>query len=75
MRRVYQLNAWLSGFRNVLLGPKLQTEILQRLEKDSATAMGLSGEICVTYSMILHHLHNLEGRGIFEKVSSKKSFE
>jgi predicted transcriptional regulator len=37
--------------------------------------MRLSGEIDVTYSTILHHLHNLESRGIIERASSKPPFE
>jgi predicted ArsR family transcriptional regulator len=74
MRKVYHPNAWLSGFRNVRPGLERRTEILQKLEKGSATAMGLSGEIGVTYSTILHHLHNLEGRGIIERESTRPPF-
>jgi predicted ArsR family transcriptional regulator len=51
-----------------------RTEILHKLEKSSATAKGLSGEISVTYSTILHHLHNLEDRGIIERVSTNPPF-
>jgi predicted ArsR family transcriptional regulator len=75
MRRIYHPNAWLSGFRNVRPGLERRTEILRKLEQSSATAMVLSGEIDITYSTILHHLHNLEGRGIIERASSKPPFE
>jgi predicted ArsR family transcriptional regulator len=74
MRRIYHPNAWLSGFRNVRPGLQRRTEILHKLEKSSATAKGLSGEISVTYSTILHHLHNLEDRGIIERTSTKPPF-
>ena len=74
MRRTYHPNAWLSGFRNVRPGLERRTEILHKLEKGSATAKGLSGEISVTYSTILHHLHNLEDRGIIERTSSTPPF-
>jgi predicted ArsR family transcriptional regulator len=70
----YTNKVWAKKRYNVRPGLERRTEILHKLEKSSATAKGLSGEISVTYSTILHHLHNLEDRGIIERVSTNPPF-
>ena len=75
MQEAYHPNAWLSDFRNVKAGLERRTEILCILETCLATANQLSERINVTYSTILYHLHNLEGRGIIKKAGVKTPYE
>ena len=74
MQEIYHPNAWFSDFRNVKAGLERRTSILRILEQSSATANQLSERIDVTYSTILYHLHNLESRGIIEKVDAKPHY-
>lgn len=62
-REGYHPNAYLTAFRNVKLGLKARTMILEFLEKTSAEARLISKETGLPYSVVLHHLKLLESKG------------
>lgn len=72
-REGYHPNAYLTAFRNVKLGLKARTMILEFLEKTSAEARLISKETGLPYSVVLHHLKLLESKGIVQRKSSRPS--
>ncbi len=69
----YHPNAHLTDFRNVKLGLKARTIILDFLERSSADTKVISNETGLPYSVVLHHLKLLESRGIVQRKSKRPS--
>ncbi|MEM3783466.1 MAG: winged helix-turn-helix domain-containing protein [Candidatus Bathyarchaeia archaeon] len=72
-REGYHPNAYLTDFRNVKLGLKARTIILDFLERSSADAKLISKETSLPYNVVLHHLKLLESRGIVQRKSGRPS--
>jgi predicted ArsR family transcriptional regulator len=60
-------NAHLSCVRNVRLGLRARTLILNALEKRSLDAKTIAGETNMHYGVVLHHLKLLEVEEIVER--------
>lgn len=69
----YHPNAYLTAFRNVKLGLKARTAILNFLEQNSADAKEIAKQIGLPYNVTLHHLKLLEARGIVQRKGSRPS--
>lgn len=69
----YHPNAYLTEYRNVKLGLKARTIILDFLERKSAEAKLISKETSLPHNVVLHHLKLLEARGIVQRKSGRPS--
>ncbi|MEM3770191.1 MAG: winged helix-turn-helix domain-containing protein [Candidatus Bathyarchaeia archaeon] len=72
-REEYHPNAYLTDFRNVKLGLKARTLILNFLEKSSSNAKTVAKETGLPYNVVLHHLKLLESKGIAKRESKRPS--
>ncbi|MEM3874756.1 MAG: hypothetical protein QXU45_06450 [Candidatus Bathyarchaeia archaeon] len=72
-REGYHPNAYLTDFRNVKLGLKARTLILNFLEKSTADARTVAKETGLPYNVVVHHLKLLEARGIVKRGSKRPS--
>lgn len=71
LKVVYHPNAYLTGIRNVKLGLKARTKILETLETDSFTARNIAKETSLHYSVVLYHLKLLEKEGIVQRKGNR----
>ena len=72
-RAEYHPNAYLTDFRNVKVGLRARTLILNFLEKSSTDAKTVAKETGLPYNVVLHHLKLLEARGIVKRGSKRPS--
>ncbi|MBC7130203.1 winged helix-turn-helix transcriptional regulator [Candidatus Bathyarchaeota archaeon] len=73
-KEAYNPNAYLSHFRNVKLGLKTRSEILDFLEKINAADVGtISKNVGLPYGVVLHHLKLLETQGIVGRRGKRPS--
>ncbi|MEM3617766.1 MAG: hypothetical protein QXK47_01685 [Candidatus Bathyarchaeia archaeon] len=72
-REEYHPNAYLIDFRNVRLGLKARTLILNFLEKSTADARTVAKETGLPYNVVVHHLKLLEARGIVKRGGKRPS--
>ena len=72
-REGHHPNAYLTDFRNVKLGLKARTLILNFLERTSADAKTVAKETGLPYNVVVHHLKLLEARGIVKRGSKRPS--
>lgn len=70
-REAYHPNAYLSNIKNIRLGLRSRTRILNVLDKRSVDAKTISGETEMHYGVVMHHLRLLEAEGIIERKQSK----
>jgi len=63
----YHPNAYLAEFRNVKLGLKARTAILNLLERGSADVKVIARDTGLPYGVIMHHLKLLEANGIVQR--------
>jgi predicted transcriptional regulator len=66
-KETWHPNAYLSGVRNVRLGLRARTLILNALEKRSMDAKTIADEADMHYGVVLHHLKLLEVEEIVER--------
>jgi len=66
-KETWHPNALLSRVRNVRLGLRARTAILNALEKRSMNAKTIAGETNMHYGVVLHHLKLLEVEEIVER--------
>lgn len=71
LREAYHPNAYLSDVKNVKLGLRARTRILNVLEKFSVDAKKIAKEAEMHYRVVLYHLRLLEAEGIVERKGSK----
>lgn len=71
LRETYHPNAYLENVKNIKLGLRARTRILNLLEKLSADAKTVSKEAEMPYGVVMHHLRLLETEGIVERKGSK----
>jgi len=67
IRETYHPNAYLSSIRNVKLGLKARTRILNVLEIHSGDAKTLAQEAGMPYWVVIHHLRLLEAEETVER--------
>jgi predicted transcriptional regulator len=73
LREVYHPNAYLVDFRNIKLGLRARTHILNALERGSADAKTIGKDTRMSYGVVMHHLKLLEARGIVHRKGGKPS--
>jgi predicted transcriptional regulator len=67
----YHPNSYLTEIKNVRLGLKARTRVLNTLEKDSTDARTVANEAGMHYGVVMHHLRLLEKEGIVKHTSDK----
>ncbi|MBS7620812.1 winged helix-turn-helix transcriptional regulator [Candidatus Bathyarchaeota archaeon] len=72
-REEYHPNAYLTDFKNVKLGLKARTLILNFLERSSTDAKTIAKETGLPYNVVMHHLKLLETKGIAKRESKRPS--
>ncbi|MEM3536151.1 MAG: hypothetical protein QXF44_00080 [Candidatus Bathyarchaeia archaeon] len=70
-REAFHPNAYLSNIRNIKLGLKARTCILNTLERLSSDANTISKETSLPYHVVMHHLKLLEAEKIVERKGRK----
>ena len=71
LKEAYYPNAYLSNIRNIKLGLKARTRLLDVLERLSVDAKTIAKETGMPYGVIIHHLRLLEAEGIVERKGRK----
>ncbi|RJS79589.1 hypothetical protein CW708_01980 [Candidatus Bathyarchaeota archaeon] len=75
LREVYHPNAYLSDLRNIKLGLKARTKILDFLEKRfPVDAKTIARETKLHYNVVIHHLKLLETEKIVERSGGRPYF-
>jgi predicted ArsR family transcriptional regulator len=67
VKDIWHPNAYLSGVRNVKLGLRARTLVLNMLEKRSANAKTIANDAGLHYGVVMHHLKLLEVEEIVER--------
>ncbi|MDH5481346.1 MAG: hypothetical protein OEY22_00495 [Candidatus Bathyarchaeota archaeon] len=70
-KEVYHPNAYLTDIKNVKLGLRARTQILNILEKHSVDAQTIGKEAETSYRVVLHHLRLLETDGTVKRKGSR----
>jgi len=70
-KEAYHPNAYLSDIRNIKLGLRARTRILNVLDTHSVDSKIIAKETGMTYRVIMHHLRLLEAEGIVERKEGK----
>jgi len=73
VKEVYHPNAYLADFRNVKLGLRARTHVLNALEKFSADAKTIAKHKGLHYGVVMHHLKLLETRGLVQRKGHRPS--
>jgi len=73
LREKYHPNAYLANVRNVRLGLRARTKILNTLEKGSSDARTIADEAAMHYGVVMHHLKLLGSEGIVRRGGRKPS--
>ncbi len=71
IRETHHPNAYLTDIRNVKLGLRARTQLLNVLEKHSANAKTIGKEAEMPYGVVMHHLRLLEAEGTVERKGSR----
>lgn len=71
IKESYHPNAYLASIRNVKLGLRARTQILNVLEKYSDDAKTIGKEARMPYRVVIHHLRLLETEGTVERKGSR----
>lgn len=70
-KEAYHPNAYLSDIKNIRLGLRARTRILNFLDQSSVDAKTISREAGMHYGVVLHHLRLLEAEGIVARKHGK----
>jgi predicted transcriptional regulator len=70
-KEVYHPNACLAGIRNVRLGLRARTKILDTLEKTTGDARTVAVQAGLTYAVAIHHLKLLRKSGVVQRSENK----
>ncbi|MCL6578259.1 MAG: winged helix-turn-helix domain-containing protein [Candidatus Bathyarchaeota archaeon] len=70
-KETYHPNAYLARIRNVKLGLKARTRILNTLEGHPLDTRTIMKEAGMHYGVVMHHLKLLEAEGIVERKGNK----
>jgi predicted transcriptional regulator len=72
-KEIYHPNAYLRNLRNIRLGLRARTKILNALEKGSANAKTVAKEATMHYGAAMHHLKLLQLEGIVRRGGGKNA--
>jgi hypothetical protein len=67
LKEIYHPNAYLASIRNVKLGLRARTRLLNVLEKLKGDARKVAKESGLRYGVAMHHLKLLAAEGIVER--------
>jgi predicted transcriptional regulator len=70
-KEVYHPNAYIAGLRNVRLGLRARTKILNTLEKTTGDAKAVAVQAGLTYAVAMHHLKLLRKSGVVQRRENK----
>jgi len=70
VREIYHPNAFLAGMRNVRLGLRARTKMLNALEKWSGDTKTLANKSGLPYAVAMHHLKLLRRAGVVQRRES-----
>lgn len=71
LKETYHPNAYLASIKNMKLGLRARTRILNVLEKLSVDAKSIAKDAGLPYGVVMHHLRLLEAEGIINRKGSK----
>ena len=70
-RELYHPNAYLTAIRNIRLGLRARTAVLNVLERLSGDGKTVAKEATVPYAVAMHHLKLLQTEGIVHRQGAK----
>ena len=73
LKETYHPNAYLANLRNISLGLRARTKILNTLERGSGDAKTIAKEAVMHYGVVMHHLKLLHLEGIVRRAGEKPS--
>jgi predicted transcriptional regulator len=73
LKETYHPNAYLTNLRNVRLGLRARTKILNALERGSGNARTIAKEAAIHYGVAMHHLKLLQSEGIVRRADGKNA--
>lgn len=71
LREAYHPNAYLLNIKNIKLGLRARTKILNVLDKGAVSAKTLAKETGMLYGVVMHHLRLLEAEEIVKREGNK----
>jgi DNA-binding transcriptional ArsR family regulator len=71
LREAYHPKAYLASIKNMKLGLRARTRILDVLEKLSVDAKSVAKNAGMSYAGVMHHLKLLEAEGIVNRKGGK----
>jgi len=72
-KEIYHPNAYLGNVRNIRLGLRARTNILNALERRSGNARTVAKEAAMRYGAAMHHLKLLQSEGIVRRGAGKNA--
>ena len=73
LKETYHPNAHLANLRNVNLGLRARTKILNVLERGSSDAKTIANKAAMHYGVVMHHLKLLQSEGIIRRADGRPS--
>jgi predicted transcriptional regulator len=73
LNETHHPNAYLTNLRNVRLGLRARTKILNALERSSSNAKTIAKEASMHYGVAMHHLKLLQSEGIVRRAGGKNA--
>ncbi len=73
LKETYHPNAYLTNVRNVRLGLRARTKILNALERGSGNTRAIANEAAIHYGVAMHHLKLLQSEGIVRRAGGKNA--
>ena len=73
LKETYHPNAYLTNLRNVRLGLRARTKILNALEKGSGNTRTIAKQATIHYGVAMHHLKLLQSEGIVRRAGGKNA--
>jgi len=73
LKETYHPNAYLTSLRNIRLGLRARTKILNVLEERSSDAKTVAKTADMHYGVVMHHLKLLQSEGIVRREGRKSS--
>jgi len=73
LKETYHPNAYLMNVRNIRLGLRARTKILNALERASGNTKTVAKEAAMHYGAAMHHLKLLQSEGIVRRGSGKNA--
>jgi predicted transcriptional regulator len=72
-KETYHPNAYLENLRNIRLGLRARTKILNVLERGSGDAKTITKKAAMRYGAVMHHLKLLQSERIVRRAGGKNA--